>query len=151
MATGLTNKLVHMAAVVRLIDDHNASRRPVAKGGEERNGKLLQSILALPGSANRMALGHAYRHAPSVHHHSGSTGRKHPTSSGSQSMVDNHRFCAAAKSYWAMGFRIYALAETRQIRIRIQTKTLHRHHRGADRIGSCADQHGVESVPDYTP
>ena len=112
--------------------------------GEETDPRTLAAMA-------RMALGHAYRHAPSVHHHSGSTGRKHPTSSGSQSMVDNHRFCAAAKSYWAMGFRIYALAETRQIRIRIQTKTLHRHHRGADRIGSCADQHGVESVPDYTP
>jgi hypothetical protein len=63
-----------------------------------------------------MALGHAYRHAPSVHHHSGSTGCKHPASSGSQSMVDNHRFCAAAKSYRVMGFWVYALAESRQIR-----------------------------------
>src|SRR6266511_6033484 len=71
-----------------------------------------------------MALGHAYRHAPSVHHHSGGTGRKHPASSGPQSMVDNHRFCAAAKSYRVMGVRVYALAKSRQIRIRIQTKTL---------------------------
>jgi hypothetical protein len=42
-------------------------------------------------------------------------------------MVDNHRFRAAAKSYWVMGFRVYALAESRQIRIRIQTKTLQGH------------------------
>jgi hypothetical protein len=59
-----------------------------------------------------MALVHAYRHAPSVHHHSGGTGRKHPASSGPQSMVDNHRFCAAAKSYRVMGVWVYALATT---------------------------------------
>jgi hypothetical protein len=83
------------------------------KGGEETNGKFLQPILALQCNAARMALGHGYYHASSIHHHSGSTDFKYPASSGPQPVVDNSRVCAAAKSDWLMGICVHPMAEPR--------------------------------------
>lgn len=62
-----------------------------------------------------MALADGIDHAASIHHLSGCASCQYLASSGPQQMVDNHRICAAHKSYRPMDVCIYSLAEFPQL------------------------------------
>ena len=89
-------------------------RQRSTRGG--RNGRFLQTILALRRGAPRMALDHGYCHACCARHPRGRTGCKHIAPSRPQPMVGSSGVRAVRKSDRPMGVCLLPLAEHCQVR-----------------------------------